>query len=503
MSQITTKSLKIITIAVALLYICVFIFIAASRMGYRFELEYLESGSIMESDRVLSGDELYTAPSVSYVPYIYTPLYFYVASLSTELLGDGYFPLRLVSFISAVLTLLLIFRLVQRDSDSKFAGLLACSLYAATYRLTSSYFDLARVDSLFVLWLIGSLYLLRHHRNVVAYMVAGMFMFLAFMTKQMALAIAVPIAVYCLLSNRPRFFAFAGTFAALIVVSTLWLDSVSSGWYSYYVFKLPSEHQFWIAPIIGYWPLSIFLPMSVAVVVSIAFIHRLLTGPNRDTATFYICMAIGMLGASWMSRSHLGSDANSLMPAYACLSILFGLGVIEISRFAGSVLWNHHKTMQFYIYVICLIQFGSLVYNPSDCIPTENDGVAGERLVEYLSTFPGDVYVPNHPYLAVQAGKRPYAHGMAVRDVLKGEDSPVKQNLVAEIREAFTERRFSAVLLDRARWWLEKDITDNYCRKDTTLFSEYAFWPVSGARTRPERVFLRCSTGTGFDEPDE
>jgi len=156
-------------------------------------------------------------------------------------------------------------------------------------------------------------------------------------------------------------------------------------------------------------------------------------------------------------------------------------------------LWSNRGSVELYVYILCLVQFGSLVYNPIDYIPGERDRNAGERLEDYLRAIPGDVYIPNHPYLAVQAGKRPYAHSMALRDVLKGDENSIKRHLLDEIDGAFTDHRFSAIVLDRRKWWLEEDVTENYCPKDTTLFSENAFWPVSGARTRPERVFMRCS----------
>ncbi|MBU1319925.1 MAG: glycosyltransferase family 39 protein [candidate division Zixibacteria bacterium] len=385
---------------------------------------------------------------------------------------------------------------MRKESGSTYAGVLACSLYVATYDLTGTYFDLARVDSLFMLWMLGALYLLRHYRNSASYFAAGLLFFLAFMTKQSALTVAVPIAIYCLLSNRKRFAIFAGILTVTLVASTYWMDSIHGGWYSYYAFDLPSQHQFWSLPFMEFWPLSIILPMSVAVIAAIAYIHRLISKSDREATWYYLLMSIGMLGASWISISHLGSDSNSLMPAYACIAILFGLGVREALRAAATALRNHRSTIISYIYVACIIQFASLVYNPFDRLPKDSDALAGEQFVSMLSGMPGDIYIPNHPYLAVQAGKPPYAHSMALRDILKGEDGSIKAQFTAELLGALEERRFSVVVLDNKPWWFDDEVGECYCLLDTTAIAGSDFWPVSGARTKPERIFGECPSDT-------
>src|SRR6185437_4786222 len=58
--------------------LAVYLYVALSRLGYPFALEWLEGNSLVEVRRILAGQQLYTAPGVGYVPDGYPPLFFAV-----------------------------------------------------------------------------------------------------------------------------------------------------------------------------------------------------------------------------------------------------------------------------------------------------------------------------------------------------------------------------------------------------------------------------------------
>ncbi|HEY6867400.1 MAG TPA: hypothetical protein VI792_09090, partial [Candidatus Eisenbacteria bacterium] len=88
--------------ALALLFVASFIVLAAARLAYPFELEWLEGGSLAMMRRILAGKPLYAAPSLEYVAFNYTPFYYWVSSLLARAIGDGFAPLRLVSIASSM-----------------------------------------------------------------------------------------------------------------------------------------------------------------------------------------------------------------------------------------------------------------------------------------------------------------------------------------------------------------------------------------------------------------
>ena len=100
---------------------------------------------------------------------MYPPLYYYVSAVVALASGIGFFPLRLVSFAASLGAFAIIFSLVRRETGSRAAGILAMGLFAATFREGGSWFDTARVHSLFLLLLLGGVYLYGPRRHPLAW----------------------------------------------------------------------------------------------------------------------------------------------------------------------------------------------------------------------------------------------------------------------------------------------------------------------------------------------
>src|SRR5258706_318809 len=70
-----------------------------SRIGFPYELEWLEGCTVDSARRILEGKGLFVAPSVDWIPYPYTPLYTYTAAAVARLVGIGFLAPRLVSLL--------------------------------------------------------------------------------------------------------------------------------------------------------------------------------------------------------------------------------------------------------------------------------------------------------------------------------------------------------------------------------------------------------------------
>jgi hypothetical protein len=103
----TTKSWVARTFEIALVLAAVFyalsyLYVALARLTYPYELQWMEGKSLVQLWRLLGGQVLYVRPTLSYVPMIYQPLYFYLARLVAEIAGSGFVSLRLVSILASV-----------------------------------------------------------------------------------------------------------------------------------------------------------------------------------------------------------------------------------------------------------------------------------------------------------------------------------------------------------------------------------------------------------------
>src|ERR1700753_796975 len=92
--------------AVSGMFFVLFLWAACKRMVYPFDVEWIESGILVSVLRILHGQGMYVAPTLHYIPFLYTPLYMYAAAGATKLVGvtHGYLGMRLVSTLATLAT---------------------------------------------------------------------------------------------------------------------------------------------------------------------------------------------------------------------------------------------------------------------------------------------------------------------------------------------------------------------------------------------------------------
>ena len=78
------------------------------------------------------------------------PLYVWLGGLLFKLTGPGYGPLRGLSLLSTVTSAGLIFWIARRESGQSWLGLACAGLFLGGYRINGFWYELVRVDSLFV-----------------------------------------------------------------------------------------------------------------------------------------------------------------------------------------------------------------------------------------------------------------------------------------------------------------------------------------------------------------
>ncbi len=467
--------------AAALLYTIAYAVVALLRIPYPYELEWMEGGMLAQVQRVIHGQPIYAAPSPGYIPFDYTPLYFVVAALPARALGEGFAALRLVSFAASLGCLALLVALAWRLTASVSAALLAAGLFAATYRLSGAWLDLARPDSLFLLLVLAAILALREGRaGWRGGAVSGALLGLAFFTKQTALIVAIPLALHALFTDRRRCAAFAGVLAALVAGGSLLLNASSGGWYGYYVFGVAAGHSIDPGLILRFWT-SDLPPLALATMAGAAFL--LLPAPEGRPGArgFHAAVAAGLMGSAWWLRMFRGSYDNALMPAYAGVALLAGLGWHALrERFVAPGPAGPDREPG--------ERRAAARRNPADQLPTRADRRAGDQMVEHLRGVPGAVLVPSHPYLAVRAGKPEHFHEVALTDVLgrRGRGA-LERALSDSIDASLRGHRWAALVLD-ARDWLRAAAEPYYEPLGPAFDSDTVFWSRTGMLTRPQVV---------------
>jgi len=463
--------------------------VAILRLRYPFELEWMEGGMVDHVHRIMTGRPLYIEPSFRFVPFIYPPLYFYLGALVSTPFGAGFFPLRLLSFAASLGCFASIFALVRHETGHVRGAFLATAFFAACYPLSGWWYDLARVDSTYLWLLLMAAYLLRCHATLAGWTAAALALVLAFYTKQSAIVIAGPLLGYAVWMAPRRGLAVAALFAAVAVLGVLLLDRAHHGWYRYYVFVMPARIQGVHVVAAAFWSRDRLSPISIALALGLGALLPVRAGGSGRGA-FYSILAGSFVLSAWLSSLHPAAHENVLIPAYAVLAVLFGLSVERAAAASGTA-GERPGRLPGSIAVLLIVQFAVLVADPRRALPSTYDADMGRQLIARIRSVPGTVWLPQHGFLGVLAGKRAYAHSMAVYDVIRAGDTADRDRLLTEIREALTERRFDLVVADRVDSWFRDDLERNYQRTGPAFPSAAGFWPVTGLRLRPDAIYER------------
>jgi 4-amino-4-deoxy-L-arabinose transferase-like glycosyltransferase len=483
-------------LAVALGYLAIYLVGAASRIGYPFHFDWLESASVQAVRRVMDGVTLYVEPGLEYTPHFYPPLYFYVSAGVSYVVGTELVAARLVSFAASLGVFVLVYVLVSRETGDRRAGVLAACVFAAMFGISSRWFDLARVDSLFLLLLLGAAVLVRLSTSTPGVAAGAICLVLACVTKQAALLIAPALALYLWRRDRRQALIFGGLFAAALLAVTLVANALTDGWYRYYVFDLPREQDVWDTSMFWkFFTKDLFPPLSVSLLATVFFLgSRSTREQGRASAVwFYLPLGLATLLGSWLSRAHIGGWLNVLLPIYLFLAIGFGLGVSEALKRSLAAGPRHAPLLRAFVYCACLLQFALLFYEPLRQIPDSRDEAAGNEVVRAIQALPGNVYVPFHPEHAAKAGKRTYAHGDALYAVLVAQPSKTRTELEHRIAAALQGGCFDAVVLasDLPPQVLANfDLSHAYGRRRRLLPPALAIPPIA-PWTAPNSVYHR------------
>jgi hypothetical protein len=468
-----------------LIAIAAYLYIALSRLTYPFALEWLEGNSLVEVHRILAGQALYPAPTAGYVPDGYPPLYFAVSAAAARVFGLSYLPLRLVSLLSSLACFALLARLVQRETGSLAAGTGAAGVFAATYLATDTWFDVGRVDSLFLALSLGGLYAARWMRGTGGAVAVGVLLAAAALTKQTALAEGVAVIAVLMAGPRRRLACVAAlTGAAVLGLTTLVLALTSGGWYLYYVFEQMAEHSLSGSGFGWFWT-ALLSTMGIAACAALAGARRvppvLLAG----------CAALAVEG--YAALVHHGGGINDVLPAYLAVALLAGLALGR-----GSAWW---ATSASGVLVLAQSAFLLTGFHPSQAIPSGADRAVGQRLVAGMRALGGTISVPADPGLSVLAGMPPAAHEDAVHDVLRATDQTAIASFRRSAADAVAAHRFSAIITDGPGLppGYPPSLGRYYRLCPQPLLAEVPaalFRPVAGLDIRPASVWIPQGRGS-------
>ncbi|NTU84019.1 MAG: DUF2029 domain-containing protein [Chloroflexales bacterium] len=456
-------------VALSALAIAAYLYVALSRLTFPFALEWIEPASYSNVERVFQGQPLYAAPSYEFIPLIYTPLYFYVAAAVTWLINDVVLATRLVSLASSLAILGTLFGIARVRGLTRAMAALAAGLFALTYHVSGYWFDVSRVDTLFLALLLLA-YLLAFVDIRPAWVggaLAGMAVVLAFMTKQHGALVAPFLAGYFLIRrdwSRAAGFVISVCLSAAVFLAVM--DRSSGGWFWLYALTIPQseplapqlQHDFWFVHVGPQFYPALLSIMGSLLILALARHWALLRGR---------LLFIGVFGAplfimSYLSMSKQWGYLNGLMPLTAAIALV----TADNAQIAGPASDQPPVASArpavlvagWLVSLLILLQFPLLRYDVATAIPSREDRAAGERLVERLRGLEGPIYGSASPYLLVMAGHPDHFHPSPLSDlnIVSQLNPALKERLdpyMGAVTEPLTNGSVRVALLPDVRWY--------------------------------------------------
>lgn len=463
------------------IFLSLFLFTSGGRLFFPYQLEWMEGEILIYMYRLSTQQSIYTEPTFEWTPFLYNFLYFYATYAADALFSNGLISGRLVSIVSTLGTCVLLSLTVFRITSRVVYGVLACTIYLASYVPSGVWMDLARVDSLFLFLTAISVFGLFDKSRFRGPLLVFLGLLGAFLVKQSALTM-FPFFCCALLIGRPK----AAVYVAILLLATVsgvtYLgDLITEGWYSYYIFQLATEHK-WITE--RYWSFfthDLVAWFAPAIIISLWGYGE--NGNKNSTKLFFILG--GLILCAYLSRLHNGGYLNVLMPAYFAISISTSVALSRILR-------SDKTGLHFIVGMLLLLQLAICLYNPLKYLPSKDDVQENQRILSLLKKSPREVWVPHHSYLTFLANKPPHAHILALVDVKQSDRSRVSMKLENQLIEKIHEQRFSLVLLDEYdRFGLrEAFLNEKYKGVGRLFLSPKVLFPKSGYQTRPQWIFL-------------
>jgi hypothetical protein len=496
---------RALVVVASLVPIAVYLYVALRRIGYPYELEWLEGGAVEIVRRVAEGQAIYVQPSVHYVPYPYTPLYFWVSGALAHVTGVGFLPLRLVSLLSSLGCCAVLIRIVWRETGDLVAGILASGLFTATFAVSGAWFDIGRVDSFSLLLLLLAISAARRAETISRGIGVGVLVFLAFMAKQDTLIAAAPVLVLLIVIKRRAGGAALTATVALVVGSTAVLNATTHDWYGYYVFDELAHQGLTGSAWTTFFTRSL-LHEPWALILGLAGLAVAVVLRRREGFTDWLFWSVavgGLLASSLVSRLHSGGGPDVLMPAFAGVAIFGALGYYVLRREAARLgadgstgpLGRGRQVAALAaasLAAVVAVQIVALRYDPARYIPSAADQAAGDRFIALVRHTPGAVIVADHPYYDTLAGKTSWAQGEALHDIVRAGPSVARRDLLASIESILKSSQRATVFSDDPGSALGASSLPYFRRSTVKVFAcRNCFYPVTDIRVRPGFVFVR------------
>jgi hypothetical protein len=438
------RVLRIVTLAAGAALLVLFAWVVIARFLHPAADHEWMSGAVRDGvARVRDGQPLYAPPSASFIPFLYTPIYYWLAGAVAHV-TSVFAASKVVSLAATAVCAAAVGRIAHKLGAGRFWTAVAVLLHLGAYGPTLWFYDLERVDATAAAMVTAAVAVVLEGEGVAITALGGALLGLSFFAKQAELLVFGGTAVGLLLSGqRRRAIVSAASGGAVMLVLGAILEARTGGWFSYYCLKLPRAHGISLE-LVPLFPL-VDMPKAFALsAASLGFVvaaaarvvrgwrgregREADAGAWRDV-TFAAVLATSMLSALF-HRAHVGGWVNVLLvwTPFACAAV--GAGATRVARSLET---------EALVLAGVALQMLAWTFDPSEVAPTSADDRYAARMHAIVQKLEKDgevVVTPTGDLTSVR-----HFHSAALFDVLRA-GYPPPEDYVTKIRE----RKYAALV---------------------------------------------------------
>ncbi len=387
----------------------------AARIQYPIDLEWMEGGQLVTAKRLLDGKPIYEACQDGFIPFAYPPVHAALVALSGKLFGLTYPVARGVSVVAFSGACWLLCResfwLGGRRLRGSFAALATLGWLAASYTASGAWYDLIRVDSTCLAFLVAGMVLAlpsmlqspRSRTSFARSVAAAAMLTAAVYTKQSA-GLFLPWVLAFAVWREPRSGLRLSLSVALFAgAALLILNLTSHGHFWILIFDVMAHHPLLpdlfgmaLVTLIFYAPYFIFVPPLTAWLG----LQRKL--PAR--VAFWIGVAVNALIVSLITSSKVGAYINNIMTGTVFMP--FATILVTGTWLASMPARSFWRPVQA---AWTTLLFGYLLsaqhFELDQIVPAPGEWARARELIRFVQSLPGTVLFPAHSFIPQLAGK--------------------------------------------------------------------------------------------------
>ena len=333
-----------------MLYFAFYLFFAIFSLSYPYQIDYGEGFLLNQAKMLSEGKNIYK--DISEMPFIisnYPPLYPLIWSFFVRFLGVSFFGGRLISIFSCLLTSIIIYKLVLKNTGDRKVAIISGLIFLASPYV---YFwgVLARVDFLGLFLSLFGIYLILEKQKSGVFLSIPVFVASIF-TKQSFIVAPISAFIYLLFRKERK---LALKFGSYLLIPSLalfsFLNCITENQFFYHVLLYNAN------------PFSLYLAISSYISflwkhwgILLLSLYFLTTEKNDGKTLLKIYFFLSSLFAFTVGK--VGSSVNYFLEVIAVSSMLSGFSVHRIME-------SENEQIKKFLNLILILQMVSFAHAP-------------------------------------------------------------------------------------------------------------------------------------------